>query len=138
MCFSLGIEQFKCLKCGYTRRRTDVQKHINKKHLEKTLMCNICKSILNSGSDLLEHMKLKHPDMLLSCDLCTYQTSHETSLIYHKATVHQSNQTICQTEKPNQVDEDVPNVIEANTWRSYYTIVQKDGKRHFFVYIVII
>lgn len=134
---TLGVRQYKCMKCYYIRNKSDVKVHINKVHLGQIFTCVHCNYVLRSNSNLIEHMKRKHPDVLLSCDLCNYQTSLKASLIYHKAQVHHITQTSNQEENQNPVDDDIPNVIEYDTWKSYYTKKYEDGKKYCFIYIMI-
>lgn len=60
--YELGQKIWNCADCGYKQKlRKDVQKHIERRHLEIHLPCPVCQSTLSSRIELRTHIRQKHP-----------------------------------------------------------------------------
>ena len=56
-----NIKVFKCDQCeSKFKKKKNLQKHINTKHLKKTEQCEHCKAFFGSEKELKNHMKNKH------------------------------------------------------------------------------
>ena len=56
-----GMKLWQCNDCGYAReRKSDVSKHVERRHIEMQVQCDICNSVFSSRQSLKEHMKYKH------------------------------------------------------------------------------
>ena len=56
-----GMKLWQCNDCGYAReRKSDVSKHVERRHIEMQVQCEICNSVFSSPQSLKEHMKYKH------------------------------------------------------------------------------
>lgn len=56
-----GVKVFKCDQCESTfKKKKNLQKHINTKHLKKSEQCEHCKACFGSEKELKNHMKKKH------------------------------------------------------------------------------
>ena len=56
-----GMKLWQCNDCGYAReRKSDVTKHVERRHIEMQVVCEICNAIFSSRVQLKEHTKYKH------------------------------------------------------------------------------
>ena len=57
-----GQRFWKCADCDYSKRlKGDVFKHVERKHINITVACNMCELSYNSRQELKTHIKSKHP-----------------------------------------------------------------------------
>jgi len=57
-----GQRLWKCAECNYSKRlKGDVFKHVERKHINLTVACDICGLSYNSRQELKTHIKFKHP-----------------------------------------------------------------------------
>jgi len=60
--YESGLRTWNCSDCNYKQKlRKDVQKHIERRHLDISLPCNFCHSTLSSRIELRTHIRNKHP-----------------------------------------------------------------------------
>ncbi len=56
-----GTKIWNCTDCGYKQKlRKDVLKHIERRHLNISLPCDICPAFLSSRVELRTHIRMKH------------------------------------------------------------------------------
>ena len=56
-----GMKLWQCNDCGYAReRKSDVTKHVERRHIEMQVACDLCNAIFSSRQSLKEHAKYKH------------------------------------------------------------------------------
>ena len=56
-----GNKLWQCTDCGHAReRKSDIQRHVERKHIEMQVVCNLCSVVFSSRLSLKEHMKYKH------------------------------------------------------------------------------
>ena len=59
--YDSGQRLWNCHDCEYKQKlRKDVQKHIERRHLDISLPCQFCPSILSSRIELRTHVRTKH------------------------------------------------------------------------------
>ena len=57
-----GQRLWKCSECDYSKRlKGDVFKHVERKHINITVACDMCALSYNSRQELKTHIKSKHP-----------------------------------------------------------------------------
>ena len=56
-----GNKLWQCTDCGHAReRKSDIQRHVERKHIEMQVACNLCGVVFSTRLSLKEHMKYKH------------------------------------------------------------------------------
>ena len=56
-----GNKLWQCTDCGYAReRKSDIRRHVERKHIEMRVACNLCSMLFSTRLSLKEHMKYKH------------------------------------------------------------------------------
>lgn len=56
-----GMKLWQCNDCGYAReRKSDVTKHVERRHIEVQVVCELCNANFSSRVQLKEHTKYKH------------------------------------------------------------------------------
>ncbi len=56
-----GNKLWQCNECGYAReRKSDIRRHVERKHIEMQVACNLCSMVFSTRLSLKEHMKYKH------------------------------------------------------------------------------
>ena len=56
-----GMKLWQCSDCGYAReRKSDVTKHVERRHIEMHVTCELCDAIFTSRQALKDHAKYKH------------------------------------------------------------------------------
>ena len=59
---TMGQRLWKCAECDYAKKlKGDVFKHVERKHVELTVTCDICSLSYCSRQELKTHIKIKHP-----------------------------------------------------------------------------
>jgi uncharacterized C2H2 Zn-finger protein len=55
---SAGKKSWSCVDCGYTSNKTtNMYKHIERKHLNVSLVCEFCQKVFKSRDDLNVHKR---------------------------------------------------------------------------------
>ena len=53
-----GVKIWHCVDCRYSKRlKSDVVKHVERRHLNIKFLCNVCSLSFNSRTDLKTHMR---------------------------------------------------------------------------------
>ena len=59
--FEDGSKMWQCHECDYVQsRKSDVTKHIERKHLDLQISCPYCSNVFKERIKLKEHMKISH------------------------------------------------------------------------------
>jgi len=59
---AMGQRLWQCNECDYAKKlKGDVFKHVERKHVDITVTCNVCSLAYSSRQELKTHIKLKHP-----------------------------------------------------------------------------
>ena len=67
-----GMKLWQCIDCGYAReRKSDVTKHVERRHIEMQVSCDLCHAIFSSRTSLKDHVKYKHW-LKLQCFNCLF------------------------------------------------------------------
>ena len=93
-------KNFKCNRCEYVGiTSSDLSKHIEWKHVSKTLECSVCQLEANSANDLRAHMKREHEiQEQFRCRICCEAFRTKGNLMEHRKKEHLKTVAFCKNK----------------------------------------
>ena len=116
-----GDGYWMCTTCDYQSKKSNVQQHVETKHVSVQYSCHLCNSVHPTKNSLSKHMSYKHKywnkfvaslsldinscidgymsrneDSLWQCNECYYQSRNKDHVRHHVESKHVSVQYNCQ------------------------------------------